>query len=163
MTALTCPICASIVTENKTKCPSCGADLDIYSSLFYTPDLLYNEAVDLLQKQEYNTAIDKLAIAHYLRPADKEIILMMAKAAELSGNMVLAMEKMAILLVGDYNVSEEAAKEFERLTAAYEQQEADRIAEKAVSTLSEERFSELKLIVKQAVRESIIEMNTEEE
>ena len=160
MTVLTCPVCASVLIDQETKCPSCGTDLDVYSSLFYTPDLLYNEAVDLLQKQEYNSAIDKLAIAHYLRPADKEIVLMMAKSAELSGNIVLAMEKMAVLLVGDYNVSEEAAKEFERLTTAYEQQEADRLTEKAVSTLSDERFAELKIIVKQAIRDSIIEINT---
>jgi len=161
MLTVNCPICSAVISGSYTKCQSCGTGLETYVSLFYTPDLLYNEAITLINKKEYYAAADKLAAAHHLRPSDKEIILLMAKCAELSGAPLNAMEKLAILLSDDNSTSVETAEEFERLNGAYEQQQQDIRLEKAVSSLAAERFAELRDIVKKTVQDSIHEMKAE--
>ena len=161
MLTIICPVCGRVVADMEMKCSGCGTDLEAYISLSYTPDLLFNEAAELLLRKEYYAAIDKLAVAHYLRPADKEIVMMMARAAESAGNPMLAMEKMAVLLADDDNASEQAQEEFMRLNTAYEQLEKDRELDKTVTELSGERFAEFKDIIKRAVRESVNEMKME--
>ena len=93
-----CPICGTGVAMDESACPKCSAELTEYISVYYTPDLLYNEAEVLIESGEYREAYDKLAAAHYMRPGDTEIVRRMAYCAEAIGDYLGAMEKLARLL-----------------------------------------------------------------
>jgi len=161
MLTVTCPVCIAVVSDSGNKCISCGTSLEVYVSLCRTPDLLYNEAVDLFDKKEYCAAIEKLVIAHYLRPMDSGLILAMAKCAELDGSPLRAMEKLAILLADDNAVTTEAAQEFERLNGVWEQQQNEDNIQKELCSLAETRFETMKQIVKKSIAEGMSEMSLE--
>lgn len=139
--SILCPICTRELEKNEGVCRDCGADLHLYRSLFYAPDLLFNEAQHLLEEEDYCEAYDKLAAAHYLRPSDREILLAMADCARKMKNYRNALEK----VMGLYVDSEEPELKLrmEELEKLYrEQQENEKVTEefwiKIRQTLSEE-------------------------
>jgi tetratricopeptide (TPR) repeat protein len=97
MSVYYCPLCASSIEGDQTKCSHCHVDLSQYRNAFYAPDALYNEAVDSLKLKEYDVACEKLGQAAYLRPNDEEIFRLLADAMELSGNIMGALRVTAEL------------------------------------------------------------------
>lgn len=140
--SILCPICTTELERDACVCKDCGADLSLYRSLFYAPDLLFNEALRLMEEEDYCEAYDKLAAAHYLRPTDGEILLAMADCAQKMKNYQNALEKVMRLYVDS---EEEGLKlRSEELEKLYkEQQEYEKLTE------------EFWLRIRQAVSEEI--------
>ena len=148
-----CPVCSTNVTGQQTDCPKCGVDLSAYLAISYTPDILFNEAMQLADEREFRTAYDKLAAAHFLRPHDTEIVVWMSRCLELAGDYAGAMEKLAMLLVDGDDVT--VREEYTRLSALYEKQKR---REQAPAIFDDEMYAELKSVVLKAMGESVSEI-----
>jgi len=151
-----CPVCSANVAGQKIDavCPKCQVDLSAYLAVQYTPDILYNEAVRLAEGGEIRAAYDKLAAAHYLRPHDTEIIIEMSRCLELIGDYMGAMEKIATLIIMTGG-NDSFKQEYERLNALLVEQRRD---ENLPSVLDQNMFDELKVLIRQAMRESVKEI-----
>jgi len=114
-----CPVCSAPVTGEANRCPQCQTELSDYLSLYYAPDMLWNQAAKALARGNPRSAYDALAAAHYLRPHDLDIVLELARLAEESGDLVGAMEKMALAM--QENEDPAFMEEFNRLAALQEE------------------------------------------
>jgi tetratricopeptide (TPR) repeat protein len=147
-----CPVCsANIAGQETIECPKCHVDLSAYLAVHYTPDMLFNEAMQLIDSGEFRVAYDKLAAAHFMRPYDSEIIAQMARCCELVGDYLGAMEKLAILLVD--NEDDSIKKEYERLNTLLEEQTRNTHV-----LLDEKMYAEIKGLILQLIRESVDEI-----
>jgi len=140
-----CPICSANIAENETSCPKCRADLSIYLALFYSPDILFNEALKLIEAEQYRQAYDKLAAAFYMRPHDLEIMTAMAKCREICGDYVGAMEKIALAMVKSENPA--LKQEYGRLNSLLEAQAAKSKKETETVAIVENLKNALKAVL----------------
>lgn len=148
-----CPICASALAEKECLCKNCGAELSLYRSLFYAPDLLYNEAAELMKEKEFSTAYDKLAAAHYLRPSDVGIMTAMAECAESMKDYLNAMEKTAMAIAESDDP--QLVQNYERLSKLFREQEEKKQSDKEER---EKMHQELKEVVHDVLREMVVDL-----
>ena len=144
-----CPICSASIVPHRLSCPQCKADLSAYLSVYYAPDMLYNEAVELAAEGDHRTAYDKLAAAHYLRPHDMEIVTAMAHCAEKKTDFQDAMEKLALALVKSQDPL--LKQEYARLSALWEEAQ---VRERGFQEMS----AELKALISAAAHEALKEV-----
>ncbi|MCL2697082.1 MAG: hypothetical protein FWE74_03245 [Oscillospiraceae bacterium] len=149
--AVLCPVC-NTNTGKQNDCPKCKANLSQFISVHYAPDILINEAIELVGAKEYRAAYDKLAAAHYLRPHDNEIVAEMARICEIIGDFRGAMEKIAALVVNSDNP--ELKDEYARLDLKLRKQQEK---EKADTEAAERMLGEIKALIKQAFVEVLKE------
>jgi|GEM_PF-3094281 len=151
--SIQCPVCSGVLPDEQTTCSQCGIDLTHYLSVYYAPDILYNEAVKLIEQGEYRSAYDSLAAAHYMRPHDTEIIAHMAICAENTGDILGAMEKLAVAMA---EMDDPALmQEYMRLNGILEK---DQKTEAADRERMDRMFDIVKGIIADATREAIGEM-----
>lgn len=113
-----CPICASALELNQRQCAGCNTDLTAYLTLAYQPDLLFNEAINRMKREDYSDACDLLCQASALRPDDLQIRQMWMRACYGSGNLKKAISLMLDLM--EAAPSAERTAQYERLLLEYE-------------------------------------------
>lgn len=113
-----CPICAAALPEGARQCPGCGAELTDYLTAAYQPDLLYNEALDCLRRENWSEASTLLCQAHALRPDDAEILALWVRSEFLGDNKKRAVELMTDLI--ELDDSPQRMEQFTQLVAAYD-------------------------------------------
>ena len=118
-----CPLCAAAIPAEQTKCPGCGADLSDYLNAGYQPDLLFNEALDLLKRESYSEACTILCRAHTLRPQDAGILDLWVRAEYYSGNKKRALELMTDLV--ELDDSEARMEQLTLLVGEFDREQAD--------------------------------------
>ena len=106
---MNCPICANPLEPGQTSCAGCDLQLDTYRMTLYAPDILFNKAVDYIEKGNYDDACEKLAQANAFQKNDPGILSAWVYAAEMAGNLSLAV-KIATDLDKIQNNSPEACK-----------------------------------------------------
>ncbi len=90
-----CPVCSR--NAEGPKCP-CGADLHFYAQMHYLPDILYNEALLFIKRQEWQSAAQSLAAAWTLRPHDAGVLKLWAHALQQTGDIEGALDKAGLAL-----------------------------------------------------------------
>lgn len=118
-----CPLCAAAIPAEQTKCPGCGADLSDYLNAGYQPDLLFNEALDLLKRESCSEACTILCRAHTLRPQDVGILDLWVRAEYYSGNKKRALELMTDLV--ELDDSEARMEQLTLLVGEFDREQAD--------------------------------------
>lgn len=113
-----CPICASALTLEQQQCPSCKSDLTAFLTLAYQPDLLFNDAISRMNREDYDDACDLLCRASALRPEDAEIKQLWMRACYGAGNLKKAVSLMLDLL--EMAPSAALSAQYEQLIAEYE-------------------------------------------
>lgn len=113
-----CPICAAALPEGARQCPGCGAELTDYLTAAYQPDLLYNEALDCLRRENWSEASALLCQAHALRPDDAEILALWVRSEFLGDNKKRAVELMTDLI--ELDDSPQRMEQFNQLVAEYD-------------------------------------------
>ena len=113
-----CPICASALTLEQQQCPSCKNDLTAYLTLAYQPDLLFNDAISRMKREDYDDACDLLCRASALRPEDAQIKQLWMRACYGAGNLKKAVSLMLDLL--ETAPSETLSAQYEQLMREYE-------------------------------------------
>lgn len=93
-----CPICAASLLPDRQECPSCRSDLTHYLTLAYQPDLLFNDAIGRMKREDYDGAGDLLCRASAIRPDDAEIKELWARACYGAGNLKKALSLMLELM-----------------------------------------------------------------
>jgi len=152
--AVICPICMANIPAEQSACAQCGTDLKGYLSVYWAPDILYNEAEQLLLEGEARTAYDKLAAAHFLRPHDVGIVTAMAECAEQAGDVQGALEKIALAMV-DAPDNPTFQYEFARLNALLEEQAKAQVGVTGPVDLTPEALAAVKQQALAALRETI--------
>ena len=69
-----CPRCKYKNKNEETACSNCGENLESYAELYYAPDLLYNQALKMIEQEDYSSAQEYLSTAYRLNPGDTDII-----------------------------------------------------------------------------------------
>ena len=113
-----CPICASAIAPEQQRCSGCQTDLTAYVTLAYQPDLLFNEAVNRMKREDFAQACDLLCQASALRPEDTQIRRLWMRASYDSGNLNKAISLALDLL--ETAPSPELTAQYERLLLEYE-------------------------------------------
>jgi hypothetical protein len=113
-----CPICASALTLEQQQCPSCKNDLTAYLTLAYQPDVLFNDAISRMKREDYDDACDLLCRASALRPDDVQIKQLWMRACYGAGNLKKAVSLMLDLL--EAAPSETLSAQYEQLMREYE-------------------------------------------
>lgn len=85
-----CPICANSLEPEQKLCVKCGLPLEHYRIILYAPNVLYNQAIDDIEDENYVDACEKLAQATVFQKNDPEILSALVYAAEKAGNLSLA-------------------------------------------------------------------------
>ena len=134
-----CPICASTLDEGRTACPACGAELAEYLTTMAQPDVLYNEALTYICRDNYTVACDLLCRASALRPEDTGILELWIRASYMADNKKRAVELMMDLL--ELSPTDRLQQCFEKLMAEYELDQAT--AEQAVKKRLQEQTERL--------------------
>ena len=117
-----CPICSAALPEGARRCPGCGAELEEYLNAAYQPDLLFNEALDKLEREQYTEACSLLCRAHALRPEDAGILALWVRGEYSAGNKRRAVELMTHLL--ELDDSPERQAELDALVEEYDREPA---------------------------------------
>ena len=113
-----CPICAAALPEGARQCPGCGAELTDYLTAAYQPDLLYNEALECLRRENWSEASTLLCQAHALRPDDAEILALWVRSEFLGDNKKRAVELMTDLI--ELDDSPQRMEQFNQLVTEYD-------------------------------------------
>lgn len=113
-----CPICASALAPEQRRCPGCQTDLTVYLSLAHQPDLLFNEALNCMGREDFSEACDLLCQASALRPEDAQIRLLWMRASYGGGDLKKAISLAIDLL--EQAPSAELNRQYERLLLEYE-------------------------------------------
>ncbi len=98
-----CPSCTQKNSMEAQTCTKCGEDLELYSRVYYGPDLLYNLALNMLEQSEYKAAIELLSAAHKMKPGDTGIIELLIDLYIRVEDYNSAIEKCVLLLEIDSN------------------------------------------------------------
>lgn len=93
-----CPICGFENERSAEKCLHCGENLSQYLKVYYAPDILYNEAVDFINSENYIAAAECLAAASKMKPSDKGILVTLVRVYILQGYYDAALDKCFIIL-----------------------------------------------------------------
>lgn len=93
-----CPICAATLAPDQPKCLNCNSDLTHFLTLAYQPDVLFNEAVGRMKREDYDSASDLLCCASALRPDDAGIKELWIRACYGAGNLKKALSLMLDLM-----------------------------------------------------------------
>lgn len=113
-----CPNCNAAIREAEELCPVCKTDLTDVLSARYQPDLLYNEALDLMKQQRWSEACDLLGLAHDMRHNDTGILKLRVRAEYHAENLKRAVE-LAVDLI-DLDDSEENQQLLEQISEEYD-------------------------------------------
>jgi len=113
-----CPVCASALSLEQQQCPGCKSELTAYLTLAYQPDLLFNDAIGRMKREDYEDACDMLCRASVLRPDDIEIKQLWMRACYGAGNLKKAVSLMLDLL--EAAPSETLGAQYEQLMREYE-------------------------------------------
>lgn len=113
-----CPICAATLTPDQQICTNCKSDLTHFLTLIYQPDLLFNDAISRIKREDYDGASDLLCRASAMRPDDIEIKKLWIQACYLAGNMKRALGLM--LEISGTAPSESLSAQCDRLMREYE-------------------------------------------
>lgn len=113
-----CPICASTLAPEQRGCPGCQTDLTVYLSLVYQPDLLFNEALNCMNREDFAEACDLLCQASALRPEDARIRQLWMRASYGGRDLKKAISLAVDLM--EQTPSAELSKQYERLLLEYE-------------------------------------------
>ncbi len=113
-----CPICAASLKPDQQKCPNCKNDLTYFLTLAYQPDLLFNDAIGRMKREDYDGASDLLCRASAMRPDDAEIKALWAQACYGAGNLKKALSLMLDLMGSA--PTEALGAQCERLMSEYE-------------------------------------------
>lgn len=113
-----CPICASALTLEQQQCSSCMSDLTAFLTLAYQPDLLFNDAINRMKREDFGDACDLLCRASALRPNDTEIKQLWMRACCGAGDYKKAVVLMLDLM--EMAPSETLSAQYEQLIYEYE-------------------------------------------
>ncbi len=113
-----CPICAASLTPEQQVCANCKSDLTHFLTLVYQPDLLFNDAINRMKREDYDGASDLLCRASAMRPDDAAIKKLWIQACYGAGNLKKALGLM--LELSGAAPSEALSAQCERLMYEYE-------------------------------------------